>query len=66
MNSTHIPCYPGGAHDALLDQIERQLNALITAPLDARDNAPRRCVDEFADDFFVDFSAPSRRRHDIG
>jgi hypothetical protein len=62
MNSTNFPCFPAGAHDALFDQIERQLLALTTAPLDARDNAPRHCVDEFADEFLVHFSMPPRRR----
>jgi hypothetical protein len=62
MNSTNFPCFPAGAHDALLDQIERKLLALTTAPLDARDTVPRRCVDEFADDFLVYVSQPPRRR----
>lgn len=62
MNSTNFPCSPASTYDALLDQIERQLLALTTAPLDARDTAPRRCVDEFADEFLVHFSMPPRRR----
>lgn len=62
MNSTNYPCFPAGAHDALFDHIECQLRALTTAPLDARDTAPRRCVDEFADDFLGYASMPPRRR----
>jgi hypothetical protein len=40
------------AADALFDQIEQDLLALTTAPLDSRPAAPPQCVDEFADDFF--------------
>lgn len=40
------------AADALFDQIEQDLLALTTAPLDSRAAEPPECVDEFADDFF--------------
>ena len=40
------------AADALFDQIEQDLLALTTAPLDTRAGEPPQCVDEFADDFF--------------
>ncbi|MFC5548303.1 hypothetical protein [Massilia aerilata] len=40
------------AADALFDQIEQDLLALTTAPLDIRAAAPPQYVDEFADDFF--------------
>jgi hypothetical protein len=40
------------AADALFDQIEQDLLALTTAPLDSRGGEPPECVDEFADDFF--------------
>jgi hypothetical protein len=62
MNPTDYPCFPAGAHDALFDQIEGQLRALTTAPLDTRAVLPRRCVDEFANEFLSHFSMPLRRR----
>jgi|GEM_PF-5645275 len=40
------------AADALFDQIEQDLLALTTAPLDSRAGEPPQVVDEFADDFF--------------
>jgi hypothetical protein len=40
------------AADALFDQIEQDLLALTTAPLDHSAEEPLQCVDEFADDFF--------------
>ncbi|CAH0233347.1 hypothetical protein SRABI118_02526 [Massilia sp. Bi118] len=40
------------AADALFDQIEQDLLALTTAPLDSHAAEPPQCVDEFADDFF--------------
>jgi hypothetical protein len=46
------------AADALLDQIEQELLALTTAPLECRADAPPQCVDEFADDFFSCWSRP--------
>ena len=39
------------AADALFDQIEQDLLALTTAPLDGGAGQARQCVDEFADDF---------------
>lgn len=62
MKPTKFPCGPASAHDALYDQIERQLRALTSAPLDAHDSTPRRCVDEFANDFLACFGLPTRRR----
>jgi len=67
MNSTNHPRDPGGAHEALFDQIERELAALTFASLDAAagDPAPRYCVDEFSTDF-LNWSMPphhGRTRH---
>ncbi|MGJ7914057.1 hypothetical protein ACI48D_01065 [Massilia sp. LXY-6] len=47
------------ATDALFDQIEQELLALTTAPLEGRATEPPQCVDEFADDFFSYWSMPS-------
>lgn len=44
--------------DALFDQIEQDLLALTTAPLDSRAGEPPQCVDEFANDFFSCWSKP--------
>lgn len=63
MNSANPPSQPANAHDALFDQIERELAALIRAPLaatDAPDAGRHRCVDEFANDF-LNWSMPPRR-----
>jgi hypothetical protein len=51
MKTTYTPPPTPGADDALFDQIERRLQALTTAPLQAQAAIPRRCVDEFADGF---------------
>jgi hypothetical protein len=48
------------ASDALFDQIEQDLLALTTAPLDGRAGAPLQSVDEFADDFFSAWSLPQQ------
>jgi hypothetical protein len=47
------------APDALCDQVERELRALTIARLDGCDGMPRRCVDEFADEFLAHFQMPS-------
>jgi hypothetical protein len=53
MNTTRYACqYETSAADALFDQIEQDLLALTTAPLECRAAEPPECVDEFADDFF--------------
>ena len=54
MNTTRHACslQEYSAADALFDQIEQDLLALTTAPLDSRAGEPPQCVDEFADDFF--------------
>lgn len=51
------------AHDALYDQIERELRALTIARIDGTDGAPRQVVDEFADDYPLCFRRPPPRRH---
>jgi hypothetical protein len=63
MTSTPSPFDRHGAHDALFDQIERELAALTHVPLMAADPAAaarRHCVDEFADDF-LNWSMPPQR-----
>lgn len=60
MNSTNSPFDRPGGPDALFDQIERELAALIHAPLDAGAAVARRCVDEFSNDF-LNWSMPSQR-----
>jgi hypothetical protein len=45
----------------LFDQVERDLVALTTAPLDLGDGAPRICVDEFANEFLSHWSMPPKR-----
>jgi len=62
MNSTNHSPQEHSACDALFDQVERDLLALTTVPLDAGDGAPRVCVDEFANEFLVHWSMPPRRR----
>jgi len=62
MNSTNHTPQERSAHDALFDQVERDLLTLTTAPLDAADAAPRLCVDEFANEFLSHWSMPPRRR----
>lgn len=57
MDTTRHLYHEHGAADALFDQIEQDLLALTTAPLEGREEAPR-CVDEFADDFFSCWSRP--------
>jgi hypothetical protein len=66
MTSTNCP---SGAHDALLDEIERELAALTFVPLDAgaTNPAPQHCVDEFSDTF-LNWSMPppqARARHSL-
>jgi hypothetical protein len=64
MTPTPTPFDRPGAHDALFDEIERELAALTRAPLVAADPANiagLHCVDEFADDF-LNWSMPPRRR----
>jgi hypothetical protein len=51
------------APDALFDKIEQDLLALSIAPLDGLADAPRQCVDEFADDFFSYWSTPPAQMH---
>jgi hypothetical protein len=63
MNSTNHALHQRSATEALFDQIEQDLLALTTAPLDDRTGAPRQCVDEFADDFLSGWSMPPRRMH---
>jgi hypothetical protein len=60
MNTTRhaYSLYEHSATDALFDQIEQDLVALTTAPLDCRAGEPPQCVDEFADDFFSCWSTP--------
>jgi hypothetical protein len=53
------------AADALFDQIEQDLLALTTAPLDSRAGEPPQCVDEFADDFFSCWSTPAGPAHGL-
>jgi hypothetical protein len=63
MNPATPPSEPYDAHDALFDEIERELAALIHAPLvdaGAPDANRHRCVDEFATDF-LNWSMPPRR-----
>ena len=66
MNAANPPSEPPpshGAPDALFDQIERELAALIRAPLvpnDPRHANRAHCADEFADDF-LNWSMPPRR-----
>jgi len=62
MNSTNRPLNQYGAHDALFEQVERDLLALLTAPLAAPSTAPRECVDEFSNEFLGHWSMPPRRR----
>jgi len=62
MKSTNHTPHERSACEALLDQVERQLLALTTAPLDARAGSPRECVDEFANEFLGHWSLPPRRR----
>ena len=59
MNPTDHPSSQANAHDALCDQVERELRALTIARLDGGDGTPRRCVDEFADEFLAHFQMPS-------
>lgn len=58
MDKTRHLYHEHGAADALFDQIEQELLALTTAPLEGRAEAPPQCVDEFADDFFSCWSRP--------
>ncbi|WP_075792662.1 hypothetical protein [Massilia putida] len=51
MKTPDTPPLTPAADDALFDQVERRLQALITVPLHAPSTLPRRCVDEFADGF---------------
>jgi hypothetical protein len=63
MTSTTPPFDRYGAHDALFDQIERELAALTHAPLVATESlgaGTRRPVDEFSNDF-LNWSMPPRR-----
>ena len=65
MNPTNRPFDPM----PLFDELERELAALVHAPLDAPagDAAPRLCVDEFSDDF-LNWSMPPRQgraRHSV-
>jgi hypothetical protein len=60
MNSTNFPSDRPTGHDALFDQIERELAALTHAPLEAATGGGRRCVDEFSNDF-LNWSMPSQR-----
>jgi hypothetical protein len=62
MKSTKHPYDQCSAPDALLEQVERDLLALTTVPLDIRDGEPRQCVDEFANEFLIHWSMPPRRR----
>lgn len=59
---------PSGAHDALFDEIERELAALTLAPLDADagNPAPHLCVDEFSNEF-MNWSVPPQpwARHSL-
>ena len=45
----------------MFDQIERDLLALTTAPLDVGDGTARVCVDEFANEFLGHWRMPPRR-----
>jgi hypothetical protein len=63
MTSTTPPFDRYDAHDALFDQIERELAALVHAPLVAVEPpgaGPNRPVDEFSNDF-LNWSMPPRR-----
>jgi hypothetical protein len=62
MNSTNHTPQEHGAHEALFDQVERQLLALTTASLDVSDGVARVCVDEFANEFMAHWRMPPRRR----
>jgi hypothetical protein len=62
MNSTNNPYDQYSAHDALFEQVERDLLALTTVRLEPRDGTPRECVDEFANEFMGQWSMPPRRR----
>jgi len=61
MNSFTPPFQPRSPLD-LCDKIERDLLALTTASLDARNAAPRQMVDEFANEFLGQWSMPPRRQ----
>jgi hypothetical protein len=61
MNSTNHSPQERSAYDALFDQVERDLVALTTAPLELGDGAPRICVDEFANEFLSHWSMPPKR-----
>lgn len=62
MNSTNHTPKERSACDALFDEVERNLLALTTVPLNAGDGAPRVCIDEFANEFLGNWSMPPRRR----
>jgi hypothetical protein len=62
MNSFNPHFQPRSPLDALCDKIERDLLALTTASIDARNAAPRQTVDEFANEFLGHWSVPPRRR----
>jgi len=62
MNTTNHSLLFSPAPDALFERIERDLCALVTAPLDAQDAAPQEAVDEFSDAFPVHFALPPKRR----
>jgi len=62
MNPTNHTPKERRACDALFDEVERDLLALTTVPLNAGDATPRVCIDEFANEFLGNWSMPPRRR----
>jgi hypothetical protein len=57
MNSPKLFPSLCSAPDALFDQLERDLCALTTAALDD-ERTPRQCVDEFSNEFLMQWSLP--------
>lgn len=51
--------FNGAAPEALFDQIERDLVALTTAPLDD-ELVQTQVVDEFANEFLMDWTKPPK------
>ncbi|GAB3405243.1 hypothetical protein NX774_04610 [Massilia agilis] len=63
MTSPNLPfLLNGAAPDALFDQLECELVALTTAPLDEDELAPTQVVDEFATEFLLDLVRPKPPR----